>query len=56
MPIPNSDYSYNATNLKPVPYANVPLNQPWHDYNIQHDLTDQGLLTFEADWNQLLAK
>ncbi len=56
MPVPPGDYSYNTDSLTPLSYAEVPLNQDWQSYNIQHDLTDQGLLKFEADWNGLLGR
>lgn len=40
--------------LKPIPYRQINLNQPWQKYNIHHDLTDKGIEKFAADWNNLI--
>jgi transaldolase len=41
-------------NLKPIPYQQINLNQPWQNHNIQHELTDKGVEKFAADWNGLI--
>ncbi len=56
MPIPDIDFSYDTSGLKSLPFEEINLHQPWHSYDIQHDLTDQGLTRFANDWNQLLGK
>lgn len=35
-------------------YENFDLSQHWQKFNIQHDMTDQGLAKFANDWNKLL--
>lgn len=53
MPAPG--YLYNARSLKPIPYQDVSLDRPWHEYDIRHELTDKGMERFSADWNALIA-
>ncbi len=43
-------------NLKPIPYREIRLNQPWQSYNIRHELTDKGLQKFSEDWNNLMCR
>ncbi len=54
MPIPGSEYHYDAKSLKPIPYRDIDLGARWEDYNIRHDLTDKGMARFSADWNGLI--
>lgn len=42
--------------LSPIPYREVSLDKPWSEYAITHELTDQGLEKFAADWNMLMGK
>jgi transaldolase len=53
-PLPDETFRYDSGQLTPVAYEETDLSQPWHSYNIQHDLTDQGLVKFAADWNALI--
>lgn len=52
--IPGEDWRYDVVNLRSLPYEEVPLEKNWRDYNIQHDLADQGLAKFVIDWNTLV--
>jgi len=54
MPVPDADFKYEASNLKPIPYQEIDLNKPWQDYNIHHELTGIGIDKFSADWNSLI--
>lgn len=54
MPMPDQNFKYDASNLKPIPYQEIDLNKPWQDYNIAHPLTDIGIDKFSSDWNALL--
>lgn len=54
MPMPDQNFKYDASNLKPIRYQNIDLNKPWQDYNITHQLTDIGMDKFSSDWNALL--
>jgi transaldolase len=53
MPAPG--YLYDAGTLKPIPYQDLSLERPWHEYDIRHELTDKGMERFSADWNALIA-
>lgn len=52
--MPDNNWIYPKNNLTPITYQDVSLDKNWQEYNIQHDLTDQGLVKFLADWNKLL--
>src|SRR3989338_5114309 len=54
MPIPAADYVYQVERLKPIPYQNMMLTNPWREYNISHELTDTGIERFAADWDSLI--
>jgi transaldolase len=48
--------SGNSTDeLTHIDYKNIPLDKPWQEYDIRHDLTDKGIERFAADWNALIA-
>lgn len=40
--------------LEPIEYKNIDLNLPWDSYNIEHELTTNGLIKFAEDWNSLI--
>lgn len=40
--------------LEPIPYQEINLNKPYSQYNISHEMTDKGLASFVADWNNLI--
>ncbi len=52
--IPGKDYRYSPQGLKPIPYKEVDLSRNWQDYYIVHDLTQNGMERFSADWNALI--
>ena len=52
--IPGEGFVYDSKNLRPISYQQINLNQPWQEYNIQHDLTDSGIEKFAVDWNNLI--
>lgn len=52
-PVPGAGFSYK-TDLKPIPYQDLGLDQPWGAYDIKHELTDKGIERFSADWNALI--
>ncbi len=53
--IPDAGYLYDSGSLKPIPYQDISLAKPWHEYDIRHELTDRGMERFSADWNSLIA-
>lgn len=54
LPLPSDDYFYSRNDLKEIPYKGIDLTQPWANREIFHDLTDQGLDKFSADWISLI--
>src|SRR5512143_852901 len=54
LPLPGSNYTYNAKGLKPISYREIDLGKEWQDYDIRHDLTDKGMEKFSLDWNALI--
>jgi transaldolase len=54
LPIPGTDYHYDAKTLKTIPFREIDLSRPWDSYDISHDLTDKGMQKFSADWNALI--
>jgi transaldolase len=54
LPLPGGDYTYNAGNLKAVPYREYDLTDNWRAFDISHDLTAKGMEKFSADWNSLI--
>jgi transaldolase len=54
LPLPCPDYRYDPGHLKPIPYEELDLSQPWQSFDIKHELTDKGIDRFTADWNSLL--
>lgn len=55
-PMPDSEYSYEAIDLKGIPYRDLDLNQSWESFDIAHELTDQGIKKFVADYRSTLKK
>lgn len=53
-PVPDENYIYDPGSLIPIPYREIPLNKPWREYNIHHDLTEIGIEKFSSDWNSLV--
>ena len=53
--VPDSSYEYHSE-TKDIPYQELDLSKPWSGFDIQHDLTDQGLQQFADDWNSLIAE
>lgn len=54
LPVPGPDYVYDAAGLAPIPFAGLPLDQPWTNYAIDHELTRTGMEKFSKDWNSLI--
>lgn len=40
--------------IQNIPYQELDLRAQWQSFDIQHDLTDQGLTKFAEDWNELV--
>ena len=56
-PLPGADYVYPvATGLKPIPYQELDLAQPWDSFDLAHELTEKGILKFVADYQGTLER
>jgi len=53
LPIPTDDFTYKSS-LSEIPCKEINLNQPWQNFDIQHELTDKGIQKFSDDWNLLI--
>ncbi|HKF49902.1 MAG TPA: transaldolase family protein [Terracidiphilus sp.] len=60
-PAPGSDFSYKGITaegkpLRPMPYKALDLDAPWEGFNIEDDLTTQGIHKFVQDYRGMLKK
>jgi transaldolase len=51
--LPQADFDYKFEG-EAIEYEELDLSKSWQEFNIQHDLTDNGLAKFAEDWNALL--
>lgn len=61
MLLPSQDFVYKAAQasgepLKPIPYKDLQLTQPWESFNIDHELTTQGIRKFVADYESTIRR
>ncbi len=59
MPQPDGGFAYQPVDatgkpLKPIPYKELDLNAPWQSFNIEHELTTQGIRRFVDDYRSTL--
>jgi len=54
-PMPEAGFEYRSS-LRPIPYEELDLTQPWETFNIAHELTTKGLEKFAADYHKTLAE
>ena len=54
LPVPGSEYEYDAADLREIPYEDIDLSKKWQEFDISHDLTYRGMERFSADWNNLI--
>src|SRR5215471_17592426 len=48
LPLPDQNFTYHAAGadgkpLKPIPHKDLDLNAPWERFNLEHELTTQGI-------------
>lgn len=60
-PVPDDSFAYHPKNskgepLKAIHYKELDLNAPWESFDIQHDLTREGIQKFVADYESTLRK
>ncbi len=55
MPVPHDNYHYNPQkDLGAIPYKDLDLTKDWQEFDIAHELTDEGVEKFSEDWNRLI--
>jgi transaldolase len=47
-PLPGEDYVYPFQNLQPIRYREHNLTRPWHEYDLEHELTAREMEEFSA--------
>ncbi len=52
--IPTLAFVYDTPQLSEIPYRQINLDLDWQEYNIKHEMTDKGLVSFAGDWKKLL--
>jgi transaldolase len=60
LPIPGEEFRYAAVDkngrpLRPIPYKDLDLDASWQSFDLAHELTDQGIKKFVADYESTLA-
>jgi len=60
-PMPDQDFKYKAIDpkgeaLKPIPYQELDLDQPWESFDLAHELTTEGIQKFVADYRSTLKR
>jgi transaldolase len=54
-PMPGKDFLYKPS-LKPIPYKELDLEQPWEAFDILHELTQKGIDKFAADYRATISR
>ena len=54
MQVPDVEFTYAASGLKPIPFIPLTLTGGWRSLDISHPLTNKGIEKFAHDWNALL--
>ena len=54
MNLPGDDFLYNPEGKEAIEYQEFDLSKPWDSFNIEHEMTSNGLDQFAADWNSLI--
>ena len=58
-PVPDQTFVYRGADaagnaLKPIPYRDINLNQPWNAFDLEHDLTRKGIEKFVEDFESTI--
>ena len=55
MPLSGDDFEYTPVGGE-IPYEELNLEQPWQQFNIEHELTRKGIQKFVLDYKSTLRK
>lgn len=50
----NKEAATDPAPLLAIEYETLDLNKPWHEFNIEHELTNAGMDKFAADWKGMI--
>ena len=58
--LPDAGFHYDPVDakgrqLKSIPYKELDLSAPWESFDLKHQLTNQGIEKFVADYKSTLA-
>ncbi len=54
-PMPDSSFDYKPVGA-PIPYEQLDLTRPWQSFDVEHELTTQGIQKFVADYRATVKK
>ena len=54
--LPDQNFTYQPSQLLPIPYQDISLDKNWQEYNINHELTNVGIRKFCLNWKMLYQK
>jgi transaldolase len=52
-PLPDAGFEYQPIG-NPIPYEELDLEQPWQNFNVEHELTRKGIVKFADDYRATL--
>jgi len=52
--LPSDDHVNLPSQLASIPYKEISLDKKWYQYDLYHELTDDGVKRFAEDWNRLI--
>jgi transaldolase len=60
-PMPDPDFKYKAVDakgkaVKPIPYQELDLDQPWESFDLAHELTTKGIQKFVAVYRRTIKR
>lgn len=53
--LPGDNFSYDTGSLKSIPYQEISLYKDWRSFDLNHQLTDIGLIKFMEDWQSIIS-
>jgi len=52
--LPDENFEYNPEGKEPIEYEEFDLEKPWTSYDLENEMTREGLIRFAEDWNNLI--
>jgi transaldolase len=54
-PLPDKEFAYKPVGSE-IPYQELSLEQPWEQFDIEHELTKKGIQKFVSDYKSTIRK